>query len=161
MQSRFSAEHVRIVDVPAIRVAMLKHRGDAAALGDSIARFIAWRKQVGLRPAVSATFNVFHPDPGQFHIDLCAATDEPVAPNDAGVVAGEIPAGRCAVLRQVGGGDDLRPAIAFLHDQWLPASGEALRDFPVYAQRVAFFPEVAESQAVTDIYLPLNAVGGA
>jgi AraC family transcriptional regulator len=37
----------------------------------------------------------------------------------------------------------------------LPASGEALPDFPLYCQRVSFVPMVAEHEAITDIFLPL------
>jgi len=34
--------------------------------------------------------------------------------------------------------------------------GEELRDFPLFMQRVKFFPDVPDSEAVTDIYLPLR-----
>jgi AraC family transcriptional regulator len=35
-------------------------------------------------------------------------------------------------------------------------SGEETRDFPPFMQRVKFFPGVADSEALTDIYLPLR-----
>jgi len=35
-------------------------------------------------------------------------------------------------------------------------SRQELRDFPLFMQRVAFFPDVPDSEAVTDIYLPLR-----
>jgi len=38
----------------------------------------------------------------------------------------------------------------------LPGSGAELRDFPLYVQRVKFFPEVPEHEAVTDAFLPLK-----
>jgi AraC family transcriptional regulator len=38
----------------------------------------------------------------------------------------------------------------------LPQSDEELRDFPLFFQRVSFFPDVAESEAVTDVFLPLK-----
>ncbi|HEY0524606.1 MAG TPA: GyrI-like domain-containing protein, partial [Stellaceae bacterium] len=151
-----------IVDVPATPVAVLQHRGDPALVGDTIRRFIAWRKQAGLPPAVSATFNILHSDPEtaapeECRLDLCAATGErAVPPNDAGVVAGLIPAGRCAVLRVSGSSDELRPAVSFLYADWLPRSGEEPRDFPIYVQRVSFFPDVPENEAVTDVFLPLR-----
>lgn len=158
MKPAFAADRVRVLDTSAIPVAVMSHRGNAAELGDTIRRFIAWRRQSGLPPRLSATFNVFHTDmdADPFQLDLCAATDRPVPPNDAGVVGGMIPGGRCAVLRLIGGSDDLRAAIAFLYGEWLPSSGEELRDSPVYAQRLTFFPDVAENQAVTDIFLPLQ-----
>ena len=153
-------DQVRIVDFPATSVAIMEHHGDPAQIGDTIRRFIAWRKQTGLPPKVSATFNILYADPENttpqaYRLDLCAATER-VPPNDAGVVVGLIPAGRCAVLRLTGSSDNLRPAISFLYADWLPRSGEELRDFPIYAQRVSFFPDVPEYEAITDIFLPLQ-----
>ena len=63
MNQKFSSEDVAITSVPAIPVAIMEHRGDPATIGATIQRFIAWRKAAGLRPAASATYNVFHSDP--------------------------------------------------------------------------------------------------
>ena len=157
---QFSNDQVRILDFPDTPVAILEHRGDPALIGDSIRRFIGWRKANAMLPATSATFNILHCDPEDtpardYRFDLCAATGRTVEPNDAGVVAGLIPGGRCAVLRLTGSGDDLRPAVSFLYGEWLPKSGHELRDFPVFAQRVRFFPDVPGHAAETDIFLPL------
>jgi AraC family transcriptional regulator len=157
----FAAADVTVRHVPDTPVAVMTHRGPPARIGATIQRFIAWRRAVGLRPSVSATFTVFHCDPrttppSEFRLGLCAATDRPVAPNDDGVEAGVIPGGRCAVLRVVGASDDLEPAALFLYRDWLPASGEEPRDFPLYCQRLTFFPDVPEHEAVTDLYLPLR-----
>ena len=88
-------------------------------------------------------------------MDICCSAER-VAPNDAGVIEGLIPAGRCAMVRLTGSSDDLRPAASFLYADWLPRSGEELRDFPIFAQRVRFFPDVPEREAVTDVFLPLR-----
>jgi AraC family transcriptional regulator len=155
------AENVKIVDFPATRVAVLEHRGDPKELGDSIRRFIEWRRQNHLPPRVSATFNVLYDDPAEtapedYRFDLCAATDRVVGENPFGVVAKTIPGGRCAVLRHVGSDDTLGEAVRYLYATWLPASGEEPRDFPLYLQRVRFFPDVPEAEAVLDIFLPLR-----
>ncbi|MDF7777732.1 AraC family transcriptional regulator [Sphingomonas sp. AOB5] len=153
-------DQVEIVTTDAASVAVLTHRGDPARIGDTIQRFIAWRRATGLTPKVSATYNIFHSDPAttapeDYRLDLCAATDRPVAPNDDGVVPGEIPAGRAARLTITGSSDDLGPAADWLYREWLPASGEEPRDFPFYCRRVSFFPDVPEHEAVTELYLPL------
>jgi AraC family transcriptional regulator len=152
---------VRIVSFPATRVAMLEHRGSALRLGDSIRRFIDWRKANQLPPAKSATLNLVYNDPDdtppeEFRFGLCVATDKPVTANDAGVVAMTIPAGRCALLRHTGSDDHLGRSLRLLYSDWLPTSGEELRDFPLFMQRVAFFPDVPDSECITDIYLPLR-----
>jgi len=52
--------------------------------------------------------------------------------NGEQIKAGVIPGGRCAVLRVVGNTDNLQPAALYLYRDWLPASGEEARDFPIY-----------------------------
>jgi AraC family transcriptional regulator len=83
-------------------------------------------------------------------------TPAPVAPNEVGVVHSVIPGGRCAVLRHIGSDHTFGDAVRYLYAMWLPDSGEQLRDFPLYCQRVTFFPDVPEHEAVTDIFLPLT-----
>jgi len=152
---------VRVTTFPATRVAKLEHHGSVLRLGDSIRRFIDWRKANKLPPSLSGTFNIVHNDPDEtppeeFRFDLCAATDRPIAPNEAGVVEFLIPAGRCALLRHRGSDDQLGRSIMHLYASWLPTSGEELRDFPLFMRRLKFFPDVPDSEAETDIYLPLK-----
>ncbi len=161
MKSENRAEDVKIVDVTATRVAVLEHRGDPRRVNDSVRRFIEWRKANRLPPSKSATFNLLYGDPAttppdEFRLDLCAAIDRAVADNDAGIVEATIPAGRCATLRHVGSEDTLFQAVGYLYATWLPGSGEEPRDFPLYLQRVRFFPEVPEHESVTDVFLPLK-----
>jgi AraC family transcriptional regulator len=161
MKVSYTVDDVAIVEMPTVAVAVLEHRGDPITIGETIQRFIAWRKAVGLSPKTSATFNVLHSDPrttppADFHMDLCAATNRPIGPNDHGVRSGLIPGGRCAMLRVVGSSDNLEPAALCLYRDWLPASGEETRDFPLYCQRVNFFPDVPEHEVITDLFLPLR-----
>jgi len=151
---------VRIEDTDDIRVAELLHRGDPALIGDSVRRFIEWRKQTGIAKA-SAVFNILYDDPHttppkDFRLGICVATDRDVAPNDAGIAITAIPGGRCAVLRHVGTEDSFAAALVYLYGTWLPQSGEEPRDSPLYCQRIRFFPDVPEHEAVTDIFLPLK-----
>jgi AraC family transcriptional regulator len=155
----YSKNDVVIKEFPATPVAVMEHRGRPGGLPETIQRFIAWRKAVGLGRNVSTTFTVFHAPQASledaFHVDLCAATDRPVPPNAVGVVAGIIPGGRCAVLRVVGRSEDLEAPALFLYRDWLPSSGEEARDFPLFCQRVSFYPDVPENETITDLFLPL------
>ncbi|MGN6105151.1 MAG: AraC family transcriptional regulator [Kofleriaceae bacterium] len=155
-------DDVRIESFPATRVAALEHRGDAALLGASLQRFIAWRRLARLPPRTSATFNLVYDAPADvppaaFRFDVCAATGRAVEPNPFGVVERVIPGGRCAVLRHVGPDDALFRTVDALYATWLPSSGEELRDAPLFLERVRFFPDVRERDAVTEIFLPLQA----
>lgn len=161
MQKTFSDDDVTIRDVPAIPVAIIQHRGDPATLGTSIQRFIAWRKAAGLHPRTSPTFTVWRSErrpasPADYSVDLCVGTDQPIVADGDEIKAGEIPGGRCAVLRVVGNTDNLEPAALYLYRNWLPASGEEARDFPIYCQRLSFPAEVPEHEAVADLFLPLK-----
>lgn len=160
MSPSFTANDIELIDFPATPVAIKPHHGDPARLGDTLRQFIDWRRAAGLSPRVSATFNIFHVDPDEtppdeYRLDLCAATDRPIEENDANIIAGEIPAGRCAKLRVTGSSDNLRSAISYIYREWLPTSGHELRDFPIFVQRVTLFPDVPEHEAITDVFLPI------
>jgi AraC family transcriptional regulator len=136
---------------------VLSHRGDARLIGDSVHRFISWRRQNKLPPSVSVTYNILYDDPtatepDDFRLDLCASTARAVMDNVFGVKGTTIPGGRCAVLRHEGSDDTLGSAVTYLYSHWLPASGEQPRDFPLYVQRVRFFPDVREHKAISDIF---------
>lgn len=159
MHTETPARDVRIVDFPETRVAVLEHRDAPDRIGDSIRAFIAWRKQHHLHPSKHATFNIFYDDPYQvapqdYRVDLCVAVDRDMTGD--GIVNKIIPASRCAALRHVGSDDQLHSSVSFLYAQWLPQSGEEPRDLPLFVQRVKFFPDVPEHEAVVDIFLPLK-----
>jgi AraC family transcriptional regulator len=161
MQKTFNSDDVTIRDVQPTKVAIVEHRGSPETLGDTIRRFIAWRRAAGLHPRTNPTFTVWHSEgrPAQqdeYSIDLCVGTDQPIEANDEAIKAGEIPGGRCAVLRVVGYTDNLEPAALYLYRDWLPASGEEARDFPIHCQRMSLFPEVPEHETIADVFLPLK-----
>lgn len=152
---------VEIVERNTVPVAAIEHRGDPARLGETIRTFIAWRRAHRLPPSVSAAYNIVYnnPDdvpPDAFRMDICAATRDVIAPNAAGVVPKTLAGGRYAVLRHTGSDDTLDQSVAYLYAEWLPASGQELRDAPLLFQRVRFYPDVPEHEAVTDVLLPLK-----
>lgn len=162
MQIVFDHDDVTIRDVPPTPVAIMEHRGDRATLGDTIQRFRAWGKAAGLSPETSPSFMVFRSErepaiPADYSMDLCVGTDRSIEPNDAPMKAGVIPGGRCAVLRYPGNTNNLEPAAHYLYRDWLPASGEEARDFPIYCRRrLAVIPEGPSHEVVTELFLPLK-----
>ncbi|GLQ51300.1 GyrI-like domain-containing protein [Dyella flava] len=161
MPSQPQIHDVRVIDVQETPIAVLEHRGDPHMLGDSIRRFIEWRKQNHLPPSKNATFNILYDDPNEvapadYRFDLCVATNQDITDNPFGIVRKTIPAGRCAVLRHIGSDDTLHQSIIYLYSAWLPQSGEEPGGFPLYLQRVRFFPDVSEHEAVVDIFLPIK-----
>lgn len=153
---------VKIISFEQTSVAALEHRGPPERVNDSALQFIEWRKHTGLSPVQSSrTFGVAYDDPettapDQFRFDICGEVAADVPPNPQGVINKVIPAGRCAVLRHFGSHDQLRGPIYHLYRDWLPASGEQLRDFPLFFHYVNLITDTPEHELVTDIYLPLK-----
>jgi AraC family transcriptional regulator len=161
MTKAYTHEDVRIVDFEETAVAVVEHHGDPEQMEESVRRLIAWRREHRLPPKVSATFTILYTDPvttppEDFRQDLCAATTQEIAENPYGVVKKVLPGGRCARLRHIGSDDLLRATVHYLYYTWLPGSGEEPRDFPLFAQRVAFFPDVPEHETIIDVFLPLK-----
>ena len=161
MKAENQPANVKLITFKDTKVAALEHRGDPNLIGNSVRKFIEWRKQNSLTPQVSDTFNILYDNPSStspenYCFDICASTERDVADNAFGVVEKTIPGGRCAVLRHIGDDANLGESITYLYSDWLPLSGEEPRDFPLFLQRVSFFPDVPEHEAITDVFLPLK-----
>lgn len=161
MDSIFTPDQVTIREVAPTRVAVFEHHGDPETLGVTIQRFIAWRKAAGLSPRTSPTFSVWYSErrpanPADYRTHLCAG----IGPEDdfefegKTVRTSEIPGGRCAVIRVTGDTHNLEPAAVYLYRDWLPVSGEEMRDFPIYCQR--FFLDQPEQRTAAELFLPLR-----
>ena len=153
---------IDIIDFEETPVARIEHRGAPERVLETAARFIAWRKATGLSPVASArTFGVPYADPAavmpeDFRFDICGSEHRPIPENEWGVVTGVIPGGRCARVRHLGSHDRIDQSIYPLYRDWLPHSGETLRDFPVFFHYLNLIHEVDECDLITDIYLPLR-----
>jgi AraC family transcriptional regulator len=163
MPTTFTPDQVTIREVAPTRVAIFEHRGDPETLDVTIQRFIAWRKAAGCRPrparpSTSGTPSGGPPTRPTTHgpVRRRRRRSGPIEALGEGepVKAGEIPGGRCAVLRVTGDTHNLEPAAMYLYRDWLPASGEEMRDFPIYCQRF-FLDEPAQGTAA-ELHLPLK-----
>ena len=153
---------VKIIDFEETAVAVLEHRGAPERVNDSARGFIQWRKESGLSPVkTSETFGVAYHDPDttepeEFRFDICGAVTAPVPDNSQGVVNKVIPGGRCAVVRHFGSHEKIGESAYYLYREWLPDSGEELRDFPLFFRYLNLMPDTPEHDLVTDVYLPLK-----
>jgi AraC family transcriptional regulator len=153
---------VKIVFFETVKVAVYEHRGAPERLNDSIRQFIEWRKSSRLSPVkTSNTYGIAYDDPKTmepecFRWDICGEVQRDVPENPQGVITKEIPGGRCACVRHLGSRERLEEKVRYLYGEWLPQSGEELRDFPCFFHYLNLFPAVSESELITDIYLPLK-----
>lgn len=154
---------VEIIDFPETLIAVLEHRGAPAKLNESVGQFIEWRQHSQLSPVTQKrTFGLAYDDPNTtepsaFRFDICGEVASEIPENLQGVINKRIPAGRCAKIRHFGSHDDIDKTIYGLYGDWLPQSGQQPRDFPCFFEYLNFFPEVAEHELITDIYLPLKS----
>ena len=172
-QNSVSNIDIKRVLFPETPVAVLEHRETPTLIGDTIRQFILWRKANSLSPAVSDTFNLVYDDPNnipadEYRLDLCVSlklkTIEKVTAkvipkvkrNDVGVITKVIPGGYCAMFRHFGAEEGMRAAIDYLYQHWLNENNEQPGQFPLFFHRVNFFPDVAEHEMITDVYLPLQ-----
>jgi AraC family transcriptional regulator len=153
-----SSMKIEIVEFPATRVAAVEHVGSTANVYESTRKLIAWRIRNRVSPERHRTFGVHHDmrthAESGYRLDICVSFERDVTPNPEGVVAKVIPAGRCARVRYVGSREHI-PVVTPLFTEWLPRSGEKLRDFPLFFHYVNVGPDVAEHEMITDVYLPL------
>ncbi|ARB47337.1 AraC family transcriptional regulator [Alloalcanivorax xenomutans] len=162
IRTRTANMQVKIVHFPETRVAALEHIGPPETVNDTAKRFMQWRKETGLSPVkTSATYGLAHDDPAlaapeQFRFEVCGTVGAEVPENPQGVRNKVIPAGRCAVVRHFGSHDRIGDGAYFLYREWLPESGEELRDFPLFFHYLNLMPETPEHELVTDLYLPLR-----
>jgi AraC family transcriptional regulator len=153
---------VNVVEFPETQIAYLSHIGSPDRVLDTAREFIEWRKETGLSPVKSSrSFGIPYGDPAtvppeKFRWDVCGSVQQEIPSNRYGVTNGVIPAGKCAVLRHKGSHNELSQSVWFLIKNWLPNSGEVMRDHPVYFEYLNFIFEVDESELLTDIYLPLQ-----
>lgn len=153
---------VEVVDFETTQVAVVEHRGDPARVNESAQRFVEWRKVTGLSPVASSdTFGIAYDDPNttepeQFRFDIGGEVETIVPANSQGVINKVIPGGRCARLRHLGSHERLGESAYYLYRDWLPQSGEELRDFPLFFLYQNLITDTPEHELITDLYLPLK-----
>lgn len=165
-QKRMENMDVRIIYVEPIQVAVLEHHGEPMLVNNSVATFIEWRKASGLSDYTTyGTYGVPYSDPlttpgDEFRFDICGELNTEakgqVPANPQGVMHKVLPGGRCAVVRHIGSYDRISESVYYLYRQWLPQSGEELRDFPVYFRYLQLDEQLPEHMQQTDILLPLK-----
>ena len=92
--------------------------------------------------------------PSKHHVDFCLSVEHDVGPNLFGVTNKVIPGNRCVRARDIGCRSNNQAAV-YLYETWLPQSGEALGNFPMFFHYVNVGPNVREEEMITDVYLPL------
>lgn len=129
-----SEQAVRLINRPAARMIGQWHNGDYMAIGVTFEKVMAQCAIAGILPENPRTMGLYLADPeyvGEAELRSFAG----VVVNDAvevpePLIVYEYPAGRFAVLTHHGPYALLSNSYDWLYCDWLPASGEAVRDQP-------------------------------
>lgn len=151
---------VEIVDFPTTSLAAVEYQGAPGQEHSAISKLVAWRRENRVGPDQGKTIGIHYTDlettlPDDYRIDIGVSFNGAIEPNSHGVVAKEIPGGRCARIRHIGPRDNIAEA-EYIYREWLPQSGEEMRDFPPFFHYVNVGPDVKDDDMITDVYLPLK-----
>ncbi|MGJ8670076.1 MAG: AraC family transcriptional regulator [Oceanococcus sp.] len=154
------ALNVEIVNFPETKVALIRHRGSPDSEHETAHKLIAWKIESRFfDQAKFRSYGLHYADSLSDHrVDFCLSVEDDVGLNPYGIENGKIPSLRCAVARDVGSRFS-NQAAPYLHNIWLPQSGEVKTDFPLIFHYVNVGPDVQEKNMITDVYLPLVAHG--
>ncbi|KXF83064.1 AraC family transcriptional regulator [Enterovibrio coralii] len=153
---------VEVVQFEAVDIVVLEHRAPPIQFVESVAKFRSWVDKQKMGAKQPRLFNLFYDDPSKiedlskYRMDIGCEFNNRMDISCGTIVKKQIPAGRCAKLRFVGSSDSFGIAIYYLLYQWLAASGEQMRNYPIILERFNHFPFIKENEAITDIYLPLQ-----
>lgn len=155
---------MNIKTISPVRLAMVKHRGNPDRVHEAVSTLIEWAKRHHGLLKSGDGYGIAYNDPAttpeaDFKFDLGIKIAPSMKVNDADmpdVIEGHIAGGRYAVTRHYGSHDQLGQTIQAVLRNWLPNSGEELRDTPLFFQYQNYATDVPENKLITDIYFPLK-----
>ena len=160
-QEEEAMHHVRMIDWPAMTLAVLDHRGPYDDIGAVFDRLIAWGTARGLIEEATRFVALYWDDPKSVpDADLRAVAGFAVPADTAvsdGVRLVGVPAMHCAALRFKGPYAELEGAYDWFYGTWLPGSGEAPADQPMMEEYLNDCRSLPPQEWLTDILMPLKA----
>lgn len=152
---------VEIVVFPETRVAAIEHRGSPALEHDTVRKLVAWKIENRLLDQVKyRTYGLHYADPrkvehSEYRAEFCLSVDREIGENPYGIREKVLPSVRCARARDIGARLNNK-AAKYLFEVWLPSSGKIWTGDPAIFHYVNVGPNMKDSEAITDVYLPLK-----
>lgn len=157
---------VEVVEVDPFQVLALRVTGAYPEHNQGYGRLFGWAAGQGLLDSLRGLFGVPCDDRRDVPPQSCAFDcmlafgDEVRLEPDSELRLTRLGGGRYARVRHVGAFDGLEALTDALLAQWLPDSGESLRDAPLHHEYLDDPDEVPEALLRTDVYLPLAERAG-
>jgi AraC family transcriptional regulator len=155
---------VSVEQVPARRVAFLRHTGPYKEVGPTFDRLLSWARQRGLMRPDTLVISISYDDPEvtppeKVRCDACVTVEEAVGPDgDVGIQT--IEGGEYAVVHHRGPHAELHDVMRWVFGVWLPASGREPRHAPLYSICNDNPETTPPEQFRIDIYVPLEPRAG-
>lgn len=151
---------VEIREIPALRLAALRHTGSYMEIGGTFERLLALAAPHGLMGPDSQCVGRYYDDPesvapSALRSDACVTLPAGAVPQGALQLI-EQPACRCAIVRHQGPYVELERAYRWLFRTWLPQSGEEPDDQPCFEQYLNDPRQLPPTEWLTDVCLPLK-----
>lgn len=150
---------VTIRHVPALSVIAIDHHGSYMQVGKAFHQLYVLLGANNWIVPGQRSIGVYFDDPDitpeqnlHSQAGIITATVPPIEPP---LIHSKIRGGDYAVLRYQGPYASMRAAYQWLYGQWLPQSGFEAADAPIFEEYINNPREVAASELITDIYLPL------
>ena len=152
---------VEIRTMPAMRVGAVRHIGPYNQIVEAFERMHGLAARAGLHDGPAPVMlALYHDDPDTTPQEELRSDAALVFPADATIPEGfteqHIAGGRFASTQHVGPYEQLGDAWARFMGEWLPASGQRMRDdasYEIYRNTPATAPK---EQLVTELYIPLE-----
>lgn len=143
-----------------VRVAVCEHRGDHMRAGETAGKLIGWAKSRNYPVYDGGGYCIAYNDPDttnkeDFRADFCLDVENCQIDGE-GIQEKTISGGRYAVYRLYGSHEKIRDAVMAIYKEWLPQSGEELRDMPLIFQYHNYEMNVAPADLITDICVPIK-----
>ncbi len=144
---------------PATKVAFVHHIGPYAAVGAAWGKLCGYAGPRGLLGPRTAFIGISRDDPkvtasDQLRYDACLTLERDLAP-DGEIGIQTIPGGRYALFLHSGPYENLQNTYDAIFGDWLPRSGEELRDEPAFELYLNSPDSTAPAELRTEIWIPL------
>jgi AraC family transcriptional regulator len=150
---------VQVKEMQELRVAAMSHVGPYQRISEAFARLGKIAATSGVLDAPPTLLAIYHDDPEKTSAsELRSEAAVLISPNakvPPGLGELRLPAGRYARTTHVGPYEELGDVWARFMSEWLPRSGERMRDsasFEIYRNTPA---DVPKERLRTELYLPL------
>lgn len=152
---------VRIEETLPFTLAAIRHVGPYLEVEKPFNQVFGWAMGAGLMGPQTQVVGVYHDDPSEVpEAELRSDVGISVAPGTTAqppIDLVEVPGGSHAILTFKGPYAELMNAYNWLYGSWLPQSGQEPTDAPCHEHYLTNPREVAPSDNITEIHLPLKA----